>query len=75
MFGYTLSSLLGGAVLTETVFSWPGMGRLTIEALNSQDLYLVMASLLLSSLMLIIGNLSADLLLAATDPRVRKRFQ
>ncbi len=75
MFGYTLSSLLGGAVLTEQIFSWPGMGRLTIQALNSQDLYLVMASLLLSSMMLVIGNLSADLLLAAVDPRVRKRFQ
>ncbi|HPE69105.1 MAG TPA: ABC transporter permease [Thermotogota bacterium] len=75
MFGYALSSLLGGAVLTETVFSWPGMGRLTIEALNAQDLYLVMATLLLSSLMLIIGNLIADIFLAGVDPRVRKRFQ
>ena len=75
MFGYSLSMLLGGAVLTETVFSWPGMGKLTIEALRAQDLYLVMATLLLSSLMLIIGNLIADILLAAVDPRVRKRFQ
>ncbi|MFO7883027.1 MAG: ABC transporter permease [Kosmotogaceae bacterium] len=75
MFGYALSALLGGAVLTETVFGWPGMGRLVIEALTSQDLFLVMASLLLASLMLVIGNLSADLLLAWVDPRIRYRLR
>lgn len=74
MFGYQISGLLGGAVLTETVFGWPGMGRLIIQALLAQDLYLVMASLLLSSLMLIIGNLVADILLAWVDPRIRYRF-
>ncbi|MDI3473535.1 MAG: peptide/nickel transport system permease protein [Thermotogaceae bacterium] len=74
MFGYQISGLLGGAVLTETVFGWPGMGRLIIQALLAQDLYLVMASLLLSSLMLIIGNLIADILLAWIDPRIRYRF-
>ncbi len=75
MFGYALSALLGGAVLTETVFGWPGMGRLVIQALTSQDLFLVMASLLLASLMLVIGNLSADLLLAWVDPRIRYRLR
>lgn len=74
IFGYNISGLLGGAVLTETVFGWPGMGRLVIEALQSQDLFLVMASLLLSSVMLILGNLIADILLAWADPRVRLRF-
>ncbi|OAA31301.1 ABC transporter substrate-binding protein [Kosmotoga arenicorallina S304] len=75
MFGYSLSGLLGGAVLTETVFGWPGMGRLVIEALTSQDLFLVMATLLLSSLLLIIGNLIADMLLAWVDPRIRFRLR
>ena len=75
MFGYSLAGLLGGAVLTETVFGWPGMGRLVIEALTSQDLFMVMASLLLSSLLLIIGNLIADLLLAWVDPRIRFRLR
>ena len=75
MFGYALSALLGGAVLTETVFGWPGMGRLVIEALTSQDLFLVMASLLLASIMLVLGNLSADLLLAWVDPRIRYRLR
>ena len=74
MIGYTLAGLLGGAVLTESVFSWPGMGRLVIDALRQQDLFLVMASLLLSSLMLIIGNLIADILLAWVDPRIRFRL-
>ncbi|AKI97018.1 ABC transporter permease [Kosmotoga pacifica] len=75
MFGYSLSGLLGGAVLTETVFGWPGMGRLVIEALTSQDLFLVMATLLLSSLLLITGNLIADMLLAWVDPRIRFRLR
>lgn len=75
MFGYALAGLLGGAVLTETVFGWPGMGRLVIEALTAQDLFMVMASLLLSSLLLIAGNLVADLLLAWVDPRIRFRLR
>jgi peptide/nickel transport system permease protein len=74
MIGYTLAALLGGAVLTESVFSWPGMGRLVIDALRQQDLFLVMASLLLSSIMLIVGNLIADILLAWIDPRIRFRL-
>ncbi len=75
MFGFVLSGLLGGAVITEQVFNWPGMGKLIIEALKAQDIFLVMASLLLSSLLLIIGNLIADLLLAAVDPRIRLRYR
>ena len=74
IFGYALSGLLGGAVLTETVFGWPGMGRLVIEALNAQDLFLVMATLLLSAVLLVIGNLLADLMLAWVDPRIRFRL-
>lgn len=74
MFGYALSGLLGGAVLTETVFGWPGMGRLVIEALNAQDMFLIMATLLLSAVLLVIGNLLADLLLAWVDPRIRYRL-
>jgi len=72
--GFSISGLLGGAVFTETVFGWPGMGRLVIEALNQQDLFLIMAVLLLSALLLVIGNLFADILLAAVDPRVRLRL-
>jgi len=50
------------------------MGRLVIEALNAQDLFLVMATLLLSAVLLVIGNLLADLMLAWVDPRIRYRL-
>jgi peptide/nickel transport system permease protein len=72
--GFSISGLLGGAVLTERVFSWPGMGSLIIEALTQQDIFLVMANLMLSALLLVFGNLIADILLAAVDPRVRLRL-
>lgn len=73
IFGYQLSGLLSGAALTEIIISWPGMGRLILDALLQQDLYLVMASLLVSSVLLILGNLAADILLAWIDPRIRYR--
>ena len=71
LFGFTLADLLSGAFLVEVVMSWPGLGRLTLDALFSHDLYLVMGSLLMASLMLIGGNLAADVLLALSDPRIR----
>lgn len=72
IFGYQLSGLLSGAALTEIILSWPGLGRLILDALLQQDLYLVMASLLVSSILLILGNLIADILLAWVDPRIRQ---
>ncbi|QTA37388.1 ABC transporter permease [Thermosipho ferrireducens] len=71
MFGYSLSGLLGGAVITETIFSWPGLGRLVYQAFIQQDIYVVMASIVISVIMLIAGNLVGDILLAAVDPRIR----
>lgn len=71
LFGFTLATLLSGSFVVEVVFGWPGLGRLTLDAILKQDLFLVMASLLMASGMLILGNLIADLLLAAVDPRVR----
>lgn len=71
LFGFSLAGLLNGAFLVEIVMSWPGLGRLTFDALLSRDLYLVMASLTLASLMLIAGNLVADVLLAWNDPRIK----
>lgn len=73
IFGYTLSSVLSGAALVEIITSWPGMGRLILDAVLSQDLYLVMASLLIGGILLIVGNLIADILIAVADPRVRLR--
>jgi len=71
LFGFTLANLLSGAFLVEVVMSWPGLGRLTLDALFARDLYLVMGSLLMASVMLILGNLVADILLALSDPRIR----
>lgn len=71
MFGFELGSLLGGAALTERVTSYPGLGRLILQAIRGNDYYLVMGSLLIGSTMLVVGNLIADVLLAVSDPRIR----
>jgi peptide/nickel transport system permease protein len=70
LFGYTLGTLLSGAFLVEVVMSWPGLGRITIDALVARDLYLIMGSVMMASTLLILGNLVADILLAVTDPRI-----
>lgn len=71
LLGFEFASLLGGSFIVENFFNWPGLGRLVLEAITAQDLYLVMASLMMGAAMLIIGNLLADLLLKAVDPRIR----
>lgn len=71
LLGFEFASLLSGAFIAEYFFNWPGLGRLILSAVNAKDLYLVMASLMMGALMLIIGNLLADLLLKAVDPRIR----
>ena len=71
IFGFQISALLGGAALTEIVTGWPGLGTLMLNAVRSKDLYLAMAGLMLGSVLLIIGNLIADILLAVSDPRIR----
>jgi peptide/nickel transport system permease protein len=70
LFGYTLGSLVSGSFVAEVVFAWPGLGRVTMEALMAQDPYLVMGAVMLASTVLIAGNLVADVLLALADPRV-----
>jgi peptide/nickel transport system permease protein len=71
LFGFSLSGLLSGSVLVETVMAYPGLGRTVVEALFAQDEYLVVAALLMGTVLLILGNLVADLLLALSDPRIR----
>jgi peptide/nickel transport system permease protein len=70
LFGFEFSALLSGAAITEMVLAYPGLGRLTLDAVLTQDLNLVMASLMLGALMLIGGNLLADILLKFADPRI-----
>lgn len=69
--GFEFAGLLSGAFIAEFFFNWPGLGRLILDAVRSQDIYLVMASLMMGALMLIIGNLLADLLLKGIDPRIK----
>jgi peptide/nickel transport system permease protein len=70
LFGYTLGALVSGSFIVEIIFSWPGLGRITLDALLTQDQYLVMGAELMASVVLIAGNLVADLLLAFADPRI-----
>jgi peptide/nickel transport system permease protein len=69
--GLSFPFLLSGAVITEVVFAWPGMGRVTIDAIFSRDYPLIIANTFIAGIMVIGGNLLADVLYAAADPRVR----
>jgi peptide/nickel transport system permease protein len=71
LFGLSLASLLAGALLTEFVFGWAGLGTLIFDALSNKDEPVVMASVVMLVLMLVVGSLIADLLLAIIDPRIR----
>lgn len=71
LLGFEFAGLLSGAALTEYVFQYPGLGRLILEAVMKSDINLVMASLMMGTIMLILGNLLADILLMLTDPRIR----
>ena len=71
LLGFEFAGLLSGAALTEYVFQYPGLGRLILEAVLKSDINLVMASLMIGSFMLILGNILADILLKLTDPRVK----
>ena len=72
LLGFEFAGLLSGAALTEYVFQYPGLGRLILEAVMRSDINLVMASLMMGAIMLILGNLIADILLIITDPRIRR---
>ncbi len=69
--GLDFAGLLSGVVLTETVFNWPGLGRLAFEAVFNLDIPLVMGTVLFSAALVVIANLVVDLLYAWLDPRIR----
>ncbi len=75
LLGLQLGTLLGGAVITEVVFSWPGLGQLTIEAIQKRDYPVVQACVLLISLSYVVVNTLTDLVYGALDPRVRLEGQ
>ena len=69
--GLSLPALVGGALITESLFGIPGMGELTLTAANGQDMPLVVGTTIVATIMTIIGSLVADLLYAVADPRIR----
>ncbi|MEE2862100.1 MAG: ABC transporter permease [Pseudomonadota bacterium] len=69
--GMQLPQLLGGALVTETVFTWPGMGRLFLDSLGYSDYPVVMGLLMLSAILTLLGNLIADIVVSMVDPRIR----
>jgi peptide/nickel transport system permease protein len=69
--GLEFRNLFGGALVTETVFSWPGVGRLYLDSLNYQDYSVILGLLLFTSAMVLVGSLLADLAYAVVDPRIR----
>lgn len=71
LLGLYVPRLMGGAVVLEVIFSWPGMGRLLYRGVQARDVPLVLAATLLFAALVVLGNLLADLLYAAADPRVR----
>ncbi len=71
IFGYQFTALVSGAALVEIIAGWPGLGELMLQAVRSRDQFVVVALVLAGGVMLILGNLVADILLAVVDPRVR----
>lgn len=70
--GMSLPSLVSGAFIVESIFGWPGLGQLGMNAIFSYDYPLIMATTMFSALMLVVGNLLADILYGVVDPRVRE---
>lgn len=70
--GLQLPILLSGAIITEQIFNWPGMGRLTVEAINQRDYPTIMGLNLMIALMVVAGNLVADVMYGVADPRIRQ---
>lgn len=73
MAGLHIGNMLGGAVVVETVYSWPGLGRLAFEAVMGRDFQVLLGILLLSSVLVILANLAVDLIQAWLDPRIGVR--
>jgi ABC-type dipeptide/oligopeptide/nickel transport system permease component len=71
--GLEAGQLLGGAVIAETIFAWPGLGRLTVQALLNRDFPVVMAAVSFTSVVFTLMNLVVDLAYGWLDPRVRVR--
>jgi peptide/nickel transport system permease protein len=69
--GFEFAGLLSGFAIIENIVSWPGLGQMMLDALLKQDVNLAMAGLMIGAIMLLLGNLLADVLLAFSDPRIK----
>jgi peptide/nickel transport system permease protein len=67
--------MLGGAILTETVFAWPGVGRFMFEAIKNRDYPVIQGATLVFAAMFVLTSLLVDLLYGRLDPRIRKKMQ
>jgi peptide/nickel transport system permease protein/glutathione transport system permease protein len=70
--GIQIGTLVGGSVITESIFGWPGLGRLMISAVSNRDVPVVLASVVLTSVAIIVANLIVDILQGVVDPRIRE---
>lgn len=70
--GLQFGALLAGAIVTETIFSWPGIGRLTVTAIRTRDYFLVEGCILAIGLTYVVVNMATDLLYSALNPRIRQ---
>jgi peptide/nickel transport system permease protein len=75
LFGLSVAALLSGSLLIEVVMSWPGLGPLLVEAILSRDLYVVIGAVVFSTVFLVMGVLISDILLFASDPRIRQEAE
>ena len=73
--GLQFGHLLGGAMLTETIFSWPGLGRLMVDSIKSKDMPLVLGSVIFLAVMFSVVNLVVDIIYAFVDPRIKSQYQ
>lgn len=71
MMGLSLTLLVSGAIITEQIYSWPGMGKLMIESINNNDIWIVLTVVVIASTAVQLGNMLADIAVAALDPRIR----
>ncbi|WP_416325486.1 ABC transporter permease [[Eubacterium] hominis] len=71
LLGLYIPSLFSGAIILESVFIWPGLGKILIDAINARDNSLVMACLMFSAILMVIGNLLADIFYSLVDPRIK----
>lgn len=74
VFGVQFSNVLGGSVLAETVFAWPGVGRLVVDAIDQRDIPMVTGALVMTTMIVSVVNLLIDIVYAFVDPRIKSQY-